>query len=108
MTNQEAISILKNISIDYGEVTLNQMEEIDEAMDMAIEALEHRWIPCSERLPEHNGNYLVQVESSDGTAALTYMTVDHYGPDWLHNDKMHKAVAWMPLPEPYEERRVYG
>lgn len=60
------------------------------------------WIPCSVRLPEEYGNYLTTVESSDGTATITYQYVDHYGPGWLHEDKMHKVIAWMPLPKPYK------
>ena len=63
-----------------------------------------QWIP-SERLPEKNGSYLIQVDSSDGTATITFMAVDHFNEDgtWLHcDDKRHKVVAWMPLPERYK------
>lgn len=60
------------------------------------------WIPVSERLPEKNGNYLVTYEAFDRTARLRYEYVDHYGPAWLHESKHTKALAWMPLPEPYE------
>lgn len=59
------------------------------------------WIPCSERLPEENGNYLVTVEANDGTASIKFQMVDHYGPKWLHEGKREKVIAWMPLPEPY-------
>lgn len=70
----------------------------------AIELLEQtRWIPCNERLPEKNGNYLVTVESSDGTASIKYQTVEHYGPEWLHDKKTRKVIAWMPIPEPYKK-----
>ena len=60
------------------------------------------WIPCSERLPEENGNYLVTVEANDGTASIKFQMVDHYGPKWLHEGKREKVIAWMPLPEPYK------
>ena len=63
------------------------------------------WIPVSERLPEKNGSYLIQVDSSDGTATITFMMVDHYNENgtWLHCDnKIRKVIAWMPLPTPYE------
>ena len=80
----------------------------DEIIDIACESICElsRWIPCSERLPEKNGNYLVNYESSDGTTTLRYEVVDHYGPDWLHKTRCNKAVAWVPLPEPYEESEV--
>lgn len=73
------------------------------AYDMAIKALKQtRWIPVSERLPEENGNYLVTVEANDGTASIKFQMVDHYGPEWLHEEKPRKVIAWMPLPEPYK------
>lgn len=53
-------------------------------------------------LPEKNGNYLVTVEANDGTASLKFQMVDHYGPDWLHEGKHEKVIAWMPLPDPYQ------
>lgn len=36
------------------------MDEVNEACRMGMEALERtRWIPCSERMPEEKGCYLV-------------------------------------------------
>ena len=40
MTNKEALKILKDISIDYGDASADQMDKIDEAMTKAIKALE--------------------------------------------------------------------
>ena len=60
------------------------------------------WIPCSERLPEHGGRYLISV--LDGINRRT--TVAPYLPRckaWAMNGRMAywKVIAWMPLPEPY-------
>ena len=66
-----------------------------------------QWIPCNERLPDKNGSYIAQVEESDGTAALSFIVIDHCNEDgtWLHDFKgkknYRKTIAWMPLPEPY-------
>lgn len=66
------------------------------------------WIPTSERQPEENGNYLAFYRSSDGTAALKFVMVDHCdaGGGWLHEESgkksYKKVIAWMPLPEPYK------
>ena len=65
---------------------------------------EQRWIPCSERLPEHGGRYLISV--LDGTNRRT--TVAPYLPRckaWTMTGRMAywKVIAWMPLPEPYKE-----
>lgn len=106
MTREEAIEFLVDISYLMGRIPAEFLNEAEggEKMREAIKILEKpKWIPCSERLPEENGNYLATYESSDGTATLRYEVVDHYGPDWLHKTKHNKAVAWMPLPKPYEE-----
>ena len=65
-----------------------------------------QWIPCSERLPEHGGRYLISV--LDGINRRT--TVAPYLPRckaWTMTGRMAywKVIAWMPLPEPYEEEK---
>ena len=57
-----------------------------------------QWIPCSERLPEEKGDYLVSygkntkvfIERFDGV----YFSEWHY---------FQQPKAWMPLPDPYKE-----
>lgn len=51
------------------------------------------WIPCSEKLPEINGLYLVT-----GVRGVVYALAVKDG-RW---DGGLKPVAWMPLPEPYK------
>lgn len=41
MTQQEALKELENLTIDYGKRTEEEIERLDEAVDMAIEALNH-------------------------------------------------------------------
>ena len=54
------------------------------------------WIPCDERLPEEEGNYIVTFD--DG-----YMSsVPFYGEDWVLWGDSGDPVAWMQLPEPYK------
>ena len=71
---------------------------------------EQQWIPCGERLPEENGQYLITVK---------YEHVDDYEDiysehgEWVdgkwdmfsfgHCGKVENIIAWMPLPEPYKE-----
>jgi len=67
------------------------------------------WTPCSERLPEHGGRYLISV--LDGINRRT--TVAPYLPRckaWAMNGRMAywKVIAWMPLPEPYREEEQDG
>lgn len=56
------------------------------------------WIPCSERLPDESGKYLVTCRKF-GKLETTWNIF--YGGDhasWLWNDEI---IAWMPLPEPW-------
>lgn len=64
------------------------------------------WIPCSERLPEASGKYLVTIKWSDDSGEEhTNINTSWYkepydaGWEWSNID----VVAWMPLPEPYKE-----
>ena len=85
---------------------LTESEGIEQAVAIARKAIDSfRMIPIEKRQPTGNGSYLVQIENTDGTATLTYMTVDHHNEDgtWLHFPEGHaKVVAWMPLPKPYQ------
>lgn len=53
-----------------------------------------QWIPCSERMPEQNGKYLVVGRQK----AINILKFD--GGRWYGK---WGVVAWMPLPEPYKE-----
>lgn len=60
---------------------------------------EQRWIPCSERLPEHGGWYIVTrriTKDNDRCVGLLWYSTAH-GWEW------DNAIAWMPLPEPWKE-----
>ena len=61
---------------------------------------EPRWVSCSERLPEKNCICLTT------NTALGAFEVDWnvwINGEWLYQNE--KPIAWMPLPEPYSERR---
>lgn len=74
------------------------------------------WIPCSERLPEESGEYLVWydcgedmegccVENFDagvGAFGRWFDEYDEYTLGFLDSEFIYfdEAVAWMPLPEP--------
>ena len=71
------------------------------------------WIPCSERLPEETGEYLLQIENGDmfngnfdedigefGVWKSYYENMGFTGSEWC---EFADVIAWMPLPEPFEE-----
>ena len=66
------------------------------------------WIPCSERLPEEYGEYIVWW--TDITRGQYYEIVE-YEPDngWIGEitqafEGKYSVIAWQPLPEPFKER----
>ena len=78
---------------------------------------EQRWIPCSERLPEKSGRYLVTRGSNvcgslwDRLDILNYSDLMGLKKEkiwWSGNvgksdfEKYDDVLAWMPLPEPYK------
>ena len=54
------------------------------------------WIPCDERQPEIQGEYLVTVEYP----WMNEVAIECYCEKWLTHKKV---VAWMELPSPYGE-----
>ena len=79
---------------------------IHEAIDMLRQSQqEPPWIPCSERLPE-DGTWNIFSDGKNVSVERYKMdALDHFFPQgrWFSFDK---AIAWMPLPEPYAERRT--
>jgi len=70
----------------------------------AVYALEilpsaQRWVPCSERLPEKDGLYIVSV-INDRNRRYSKTCWYHGHEKWFARQDV---VAWMPLPEPYRK-----
>lgn len=62
-----------------------------------------QWIPCSERLPEEDGQYLVTLDFAWGKEIEMgdwFIFEDGHG-EWV-NPNSHVTVAWMELPKPYD------
>ena len=81
---------------------------------------EPQWIPCSERLPEEKDAGILKRLGINKRSDYVIATVDvkgerktvtacTYDGKWGWNMKHvfpdYKIIAWMPLPEPYEEKR---
>jgi hypothetical protein len=62
------------------------------------------WIPCSERLPEENGKYLVCWRGEWGVniCFAEYSKCGKYWYDASEGSEYRGVTAWMPLPEPYK------
>ena len=74
---------------------------------------EQRWIPCSERLPDIGGHHVSDPcivycsNSAYGFAELEENIFGQVGWNCERDDEYHEplgeVLAWMPLPEPYQE-----
>ena len=60
---------------------------------LLVPQAQQKWVPCSERLPDQNGKYLVVGRQK----AINILKFD--GGRWYGK---WGVVAWMPLPEPYK------
>lgn len=106
MTDKRAINVIKAIKDYYNDKSeyyedgyIGFDKEDNEAIDLAIKALEQqpRWIPVYEKLPEQEGWYLISL----GGKTYGGADVDMYCKGWVKYGT--HVLAWMPLPEPYEE-----
>ena len=64
-----------------------------------IREADSKWIPCSERLPEDEGMYLITARVYD-KKEIQYAFYQKEIGLFICNGT---AIAWMPLPEPYKE-----
>ena len=86
---------------DYACGAANAYEHASDLLDdmPTVERPHEEWIPCSERLPEEDGKYLVSMQSYvtkklGVSTSIFVSTTKEFYPD---------CIAWMPLPEPYKK-----
>jgi hypothetical protein len=85
---------------------LKYYERQYDGIGRAIRAFEQmetvdRWIPCSERMPKEDGNYLISGVWGSGKEAVgdcDFSVNDGYFRTAWNFD----VLAWMPLPSPWE------
>ena len=106
-TNEELITGLRHIAHTMERNGHSYYQHIAEN---AIKALEQRWIPVSERLPEDAYGCLVTVYDTDLRTQDEFENILPYfvgydGETWNNADGEpipFEVIAWMSLPKPYE------
>lgn len=83
---------------DMMEITERWIQQISE-----LPSAQPKMIPCSKRMPEKNGEYLIQCKDAKHLTVVTY-----WNGYWnAHNNctdyAFRNVCAWAPLPELYEE-----
>lgn len=121
MTDKE-LSILKNTigqmaadADDKGQTDFSLRLSVADAFNLCKLEPPHRWIPCSERLPETDGPYLVAYDKNGWIGAYNFAQEQDFpgltgkkNVWWRMGDNQRPLMCcsvthWMPLPEPPEE-----
>lgn len=66
------------------------------------------WIPCSERLPEENGNYICTMQSGEVMVCRYGCNVPKTEKKLFRNNCAVNAIAWQPLSKPYRPKKSIG
>lgn len=94
-----------------GKAVIKDKNKLSEAMEKLarLEDSEEKdrlfqWIPCSERMPEESGTYIVNAIENH----IVHVTFAKWMPRMKRwnlsgNRSYWKVTAWMTLPEPYRE-----
>ena len=103
MTKKEAIDLLDNL---IGMIEDNHGSDYDSAIRMAIDALEPKWIPVSERLPDVGQKVLASTNKTCFTQVFKGTSGASNSSWWWEKKTIKHIVAWMPLPDPYKEDKT--
>lgn len=104
---------IRNITQIAKKRNIGEISEMEPYED-PIEYYEGEWISVEERLPELNDDGAsdkVLLCWSDGQIAIGTYAGDRtfIGQDWPEaTDASVKVVAWMPIPEPYDDGSLKG
>ena len=97
--------------------TVRKAKDKSEAHRMLIQLPSaQRWIPCSERMPEEDGQYLITVKYKHVNDSYEDIYAEHgefYYGRWDmfcfgHCGEVEDILAWCELPEPWEEEKAEG
>lgn len=96
----DAIERTKTARTPDGEI---YVAKLNAEMYILMLPSEQRWIPCSEQLPKKSGQYY--VSGGDKVWVCEFLIIPNFAGGWCNNAANPVVQAWMPLPEPYAERK---
>lgn len=99
MIDADIIMADLNDRADYADMLIKDIREYI-AEQPTVEP--HNWIPCSERLPEHDNHVLCCTATAKGKKNIIIGYYLHGSDRWASGMNSN-VIAWMELPEPYKE-----
>lgn len=107
---EKATDVLEEASKGVCYVTEVDVEWLITAIEALSQPPADQWLPCSERLPDKGGTYLVTQERyrlddrlyKKPVAVETTFAEFNFMDDVWNRARHLKVIAWMPLPEPYK------
>lgn len=100
---------------EFKRVPTNTIRAIDTIKNLSSAQSEPQWIPCSERLPEDKYVLIskkpTKLSGSKWCVTIAIRMADPRSRKVNWRDigfnviQDNEVLAWMPLPEPYKERR---
>ena len=88
---------------DWCEGTIRTI--VDHIDEMPPAQPKPQWISCSEKLPVEYERAITLYDNGKISGG-EYIGNRTWNVDYGDSDKKVKIVAWMPLPEPYAERKI--
>lgn len=112
ISRQAVIDVIANhLSREYG-LPADAMKGLAESRLKDIPSAD-QWIPCSERLPEEPGTYIVTEKEfsvgdrdHEGRYEIIVEPVEFRGDGEWARANFFEVIAYMPLPEPYKEESM--
>ena len=126
ISRQAAIDAVRHspiIEVQPAYMLIDKGDAIKKLIKLPSAQSEPHWIPCSERLPEEDTEVLISYRYKDGEGDTSHVNIDitTYGQMYFGGNKVgyyknwrapfeyfesnYEVVAWMPLPEAYEEKK---
>jgi len=107
ISRQSVIELLNKWSDGYGYIEIPTKNAFEAFMRLPSAQPEQRWIPVTEP-PKKPDNYpKCEIRKTYYLVSLESGCVESLGYDFDRDEWMitgSPVVAWMPLPEPYQER----
>lgn len=106
MSREEAIEILSDMRAEYNLFGDEKEATRYHVLSWAIQAMKdtQRWIPTSDRLPKPDEEVFVYLWGNVPHLA-SVNGEGQWETDQFYLDADDTPKAWMPLPEPYKERK---